>query len=174
MLIAMAGLPGTGKSTLAARLAAELGGVILSKDIVRSALFPAPVLDYSAAQDNLAMSAVFAAAKLILTTDSNRVVILDGRTFRLTAQVNDLCAAGGEIGQEPRVIECSCDAAVARARLDRDAATGEHPAGNRTAALYAAVSATAEPLTVAHLTLDTGRLSADACVARALEYLRQV
>ena|SRR5208283_5448063 len=32
MLIAMAGLPGTGKSTLATRLTKELGGVVLSKD----------------------------------------------------------------------------------------------------------------------------------------------
>ena len=33
MLIAMAGLPGTGKSTLAARLADALGGVVLSSEI---------------------------------------------------------------------------------------------------------------------------------------------
>ncbi len=36
MLIALAGLPATGKSTLAARLANELGGVVLSKDTVRA------------------------------------------------------------------------------------------------------------------------------------------
>src|SRR5690242_18237303 len=42
MLIAMAGLPGTGKSAIAARLAAELDAVALSKDDVRGALFPPP------------------------------------------------------------------------------------------------------------------------------------
>jgi predicted kinase len=49
MLIAMAGLPASGKSTLAARLASELAGVVLSKDQVRAALFPPPVLDSSSA-----------------------------------------------------------------------------------------------------------------------------
>jgi predicted kinase len=44
MLIAMAGLPASGKSTIAARLAKELGGVILSKDQVQAVLFPLPVL----------------------------------------------------------------------------------------------------------------------------------
>jgi predicted kinase len=36
---------------IAARLAEELGAVVLNKDTVRAALFPLPVLDYSAEQD---------------------------------------------------------------------------------------------------------------------------
>ncbi len=172
MLIAMAGLPGTGKSTLAARLAAELGGVVLSKDVVRSALFPPPVLDYSAAQDDVAMSAVFAAARLLLGAKPERVVILDGRTFSKARQVADLLALGREVGQEPFVIECVCAEDAARDRLDRDAAAGTHPAGNRTGELHAAVKAAAEPLTVPRLTLDTGCGSPDECLARALAYLR--
>jgi predicted kinase len=173
MLIALAGLPGTGKSTLATGLASALGGVVLSKDVVRAALFPPPVLDYSAAQDDTAMSAVFSAARVIIATDPARVVILDGRTFRKSAQVAELFAVGHAIGQEPVVIECVCDDAVARARLDRDAAGGRHPAGNRTAALYDEVKATAEPLTVPRLTLDTGRLTTDECLAHALDYVQR-
>jgi predicted kinase len=171
MLIAMAGLQGTGKSTLASRLAAVLGGVVLSKDVVRSAMFPPAVLDYSSAQDDLAMMAVFAAARHLLKTNPNRVVILDGRTFRRAVQVADLLALGREIGQEPFVIECVCSEATARERLDRDAAAGTHPAGNRTGDLHAAVKATAEPLTVPRLVLDTGELSLDEALTRARAYL---
>jgi len=171
MLIAMAGLPGTGKSTLATRLAALLKGVVLSKDVVRSAMFPPAVLDYSSTQDNLAMAAVFAAARQVLTTDPNRVVILDGRTFRRAVQVADLLALGREIGQEPFVIECVCDAATACERLDRDAVAGTHPAANRTGELHAAVKATAEPLTVPRLVLDTGVVSVEEALARAMAYL---
>jgi len=173
MLIAMAGLPGTGKSTLAARLAAAVGGVVLSKDVVRSALFPPSVLDFSPVQDDVAMGAVYAAARLLLTADPACVVILDGRTFRRSAQVADLFALGRAVGQEPAVIECVCDDGVAHERLARDAAAGGHPAGNRTAALYDAVRATAEPLAVPRLTLDTGRLGPDECLARALDYVRR-
>jgi predicted kinase len=172
MLIAMAGLPGTGKSTLADRLAEALGAVVLSKDVVRFAMFPPPVLDYSAAQDDAAMAAVFAAARVLLIANAERVVILDGRTFRTAAQVADLLALARAVRQEPIVIECVCDAGVARQRLDRDAATGLHPAGNRTGDLYDRVRATAEPLTVPRLVLDTGRLSLDECQSLALQHIR--
>ena len=118
------------------------------------------------------MAAVFSAARLLLTSDPSRVVILDGRTFRRSAQVADLLALAAAVGQPARVIECVCDEPTARARLDRDAAAGTHPAGNRTGGLHAAVKATAEPLTVPRLVLDTGRLTPDECLVRALAYLR--
>jgi adenylylsulfate kinase len=172
VLISMAGLPGTGKSTLAARLAAELGGVVLGKDQVRATLFPPPVLDYSAAEDELAMRAVYAAAAHIRRAFPDRAVILDGRTFRRSAQVADLLTLAGSLGENLRVIECVCDDGVARRRLERDLADGGHPAGNRTFALYLSLKADAEPITIPHLVLDTGRLSVAECVARCIDYLR--
>src|SRR5688500_3820286 len=120
MLIAMAGLPGTGKSTLAARLAGELGGAVLGKDAVRAALFPPPLLDYSAGQNDLCMDAIYRAAALALKADPRRVVVLDGRTFLRAYQLRDLLALAAAVGQKPRVIECVCADAVARARLERD------------------------------------------------------
>ena len=65
MLVAMAGLPSSGKSTLAACLEEEIGAVVLGKDVVRAALFPPCVLDYSAVQDEVAMSAIYQAAEAI-------------------------------------------------------------------------------------------------------------
>ena len=41
VLIAMAGLPGCGKTALAQRLAERLKAVVLDKDTIRAALFPA-------------------------------------------------------------------------------------------------------------------------------------
>src|SRR2546425_786694 len=61
VLITMAGLPSSGKSTLAASLKRELGAVVLDKDRVRAALFPARVLDYSDTQDDIAMAAIYQA-----------------------------------------------------------------------------------------------------------------
>jgi adenylylsulfate kinase len=173
VLVAMAGLPGSGKSTLAARLAAELGGVVLSKDAARAALFPPPVLDFSAAQDDLAMGAVFQAAAYILRADPGRVVLLDGRTFLRAGQVRDLLGLAASLGEAPSVIECVCDDAVARDRLDRDRVLGSHPAGNRTYDLYLALKARAEPIAVPRLVLDTGRVLLEECVRRCLRYLRR-
>jgi hypothetical protein len=45
-----------------ARLAEELGAVVLNKDTVRAALFPPPVLDYSAGQDDISTQAIYYAA----------------------------------------------------------------------------------------------------------------
>ncbi|MBX9626677.1 MAG: ATP-binding protein [Gemmataceae bacterium] len=171
MIVAFAGLPGTGKSTLARRLAAELGGVVLGKDDVRAALFPPPALDYSREQDDLAVRATYEAAALILGRDPNRVVILDGRTYSKAYQVRDLLALGEAVRQPVRLLECVCADEVIRERLERDAAAGVHPAGNRTFELYLSVKARAEPLTIPRLILDTGATPLDECVRRAVEWV---
>jgi predicted kinase len=172
MLIAMAGLPGTGKSTVATRLAEELGGIVLSKDAVRAAMFPPPILDYSTAQDDLVMEAVFKAAAYALRSGLQRVVLLDGRTFLRAYQVRDLLDIASSLNERPVIIECVCDEAVTRDRLEQDRKLGRHPAGNRTYDLYLKMKAHAEPITVPHLILDTGRLSLEDCVAHCFAYLR--
>lgn len=171
MLIAMAGLPGTGKSTLCARLAAQLGGVVLSKDVVRAAMFPLPVLDYSTAQDELAMTAVYSSAAFILKAYPSRPVFLDGRTFSKPYQLVATADLVSALGVAYRVIECVCADDVARSRIAADHATGQHLAGNRTPDLYDRAKIAAVPLTVERLTLDTGVLSLEECVRRSVEYL---
>jgi adenylylsulfate kinase len=167
----MAGLPGCGKSTVAAGLEKELGAAVLNKDRVRAALFPPAVLDYSAIQDDVSMAAVFQAAAAILRPRPGQVVILDGRTFLRPGQVRDLLALASLLGEAPRVIECVCDDDVARRRLEQDQADGSHPAGNRTFALYQQLKAAAVPLSIPRLVLDTGTLSREECVGQCLEYL---
>ena len=172
MLVAFAGLPGTGKSTLARRLAADLGGVVLDKDAVRAALFPPPALDYSREQDDLAVRAIYRAAALILARDPSRAIVLDGRTYSQAYQVRHLLRFARVARREVKLIECICSDEVARGRLERDAAAGTHPAGNRTFDLYRAVKSRAAPLTVPRLVLDTGVHSPEECVRRAVEWIR--
>jgi predicted kinase len=171
MLVAMAGLPGTGKSALAGRLATALGGVVLSKDVVRAALFPGLALDYSVEQDDLAVRAVFAAAAHLRRTRPDLAVFLDGRTYSKAAQVRALLALGEEVGEPVQVIECVCPAEMARTRIARDHAAGTHPAGNRTPDLHDRSRAAADSLTVPRLTLDTAALTPDECERAALVYL---
>jgi predicted kinase len=171
VLIVMAGLPGTGKSTLAARLAEELRGVVLCKDRVRTALFPPPVLDYSTGQDDLCMAAIYDAAECILLSPARRPVILDGRTFSRAEQVRELQARAAALGERPFVIECVCDDDVARGRLEADLARGGHPAANRTCELYQSLKDRAEPLEVPRLVLDTGTMPLEECVRQCLRHL---
>jgi adenylylsulfate kinase len=170
MLLALAGLPGTGKSTLAACLVRDLGAIVLDKDRVRAVLFPPAVIDYSTTQDDLCMDALYRATLLILRADPRRLVVIDGRTFLRPGQMDALLDLGQQLGEQPRVIECVCAEAVARQRLEE--AEGRHPAGNRNFALYQTLKVAAVPLTVPRLVLDTGELSPGECVQRCREYLR--
>jgi predicted kinase len=172
LLIAMAGLPGTGKSTLAAHLAPKLGAVILGKDEVRAALFPPPVRDYSPEQNDIAMRAIYQAATYIRKNFLARAVILDGRTFLRAYQIADLLALAAAMNEVPRIIECICADEVAHRRLKQDLDRGQHPARDRTVDLYQRVKAEAEPIRLPHLVLDTGRLTPAECVGRCLAYLR--
>jgi adenylylsulfate kinase len=173
MLIAMAGLPATGKSCLAARLAQELGAVVLNKDYVRSVLFPPAVLDYSDRQDHISIQAIFEAAGYILTAWPHQSVILDGRTFLRAGQIQEFLLLANSLGLCPHIIECTCADEVAKTRLETDLQRGEHPARNRTFALYCALKAQVEPMRMPHLVLDTGQTSLEECVARCREYLRR-
>ena len=82
-------------------------------------------------------------------------MVIDGRTFLRPGQVRSLLDLAGSLGERPRIIECVCDDAVAKERLERDLAGARHPAGNRTFALYLSLKAAAEPILVPHLVLDT-------------------
>jgi hypothetical protein len=69
------------------------------------------------------------------------------------------------------LVDAVCDDEVARERLERDLVRGEHPAGNRTFALYQSLKAEMVPLTMPGLVLDTGKLSLEECLGRCLDYL---
>ena len=77
MLILMAGLPGTGKSTLSRGLAPKLGGTVIDKDQVRAALFSPPDIEYSIEQDDFCMAVMLKVAGYLFRKDPSRIVFLD-------------------------------------------------------------------------------------------------
>ncbi len=170
MLIAMAGLPGAGKSALARELGARLPAVILDKDRIRAALFAPDAVEYSTEQDDFCMAVMLQAAAYLFERDRGRHVILDGRTFGRRYQVERVRAFALEQGVSLRLIECVCADEVVRERLARDVAEGRHVAQNRTFDLYQQVKARFEPIEGEKCTLDLGRDLA-LCAAEALAYL---
>jgi len=170
MLIAMAGLPGTGKTTLATLLAARIGAVVLDKDEVRAALFPPEVLDYSSEQDDLCFGALLEAAALLLNRDSGRPVILDGRTFTRRDHVAAVIRAAHTMNAPLAFIVCTCSDTTALRRLEQARIEGTHSAKNRDAGLYWRLKTAAELLDVPHLVVSTER-TLDDCTAECLTYL---
>jgi len=167
--VLFAGLPGTGKSTLARALAGRLDAAILDKDRVRGALFPGVLTDYSSKQDQLCLRAMLDAAAYL--TERRRVsfIFFDGRTFSTRAQREEVLLAAEQAGAQSRILLVTCADAVAEERL----AAGDpaHPAQNRDPALYRTIKQHFEPIQNAKLEVDT-TLGMDEVLAAVEAYLK--
>ena len=171
MLIAMAGLPGTGKSTLAQNLAGACSGVVLNKDLIRAALFPMALIEYSTRQDDFCMTILFQVAAYMLQNDPSLYVILDGRTFSRTYQVEALDQFAEKLKEPLKIIECICSDETVQKRLEEKVTVGaKHLAGNRDYHLYLTMKARFEPIREPKLLVNTDEDLAH-CLALCLDYV---
>jgi adenylylsulfate kinase len=170
MIVALAGLPATGKSAIARRLATELPAIVLDKDTIRAALFPPSEIEYSAQQDDFCMQVMKQVARYILHKDPAKHIVLDGRTFSRRYQLAEWRALARELDVPVKVIECVCADDIAKQRLARDVAEGRHVAKNRTYEMYLSVKARFEPIRQPKLVLDTGQ-DLETCVRQAVRYV---
>ena len=171
MIVAMAGLPASGKSAIARRLANELSAIVLDKDAIRAALFPPSEIEYSTRQDDFCMHVMMEVAEYILRKDPAKHVVLDGRTFSRRYQLEEWKRMASGLGVPILVIECVCADETARRRLTRDYAEGRHVAANRTYEMYLSVKARFEPIPDPKVVLDTDQ-SLDNCVGLAMQYIQ--
>jgi predicted kinase len=167
MIVVMAGLPGTGKSTLARALAQETGGIVLNKDTVRAALFPEEFLEYSIQQDDFVQDLMQRTAEYLLVHHSSLTVFFDGRTFSRRYQLDRVIELAEKLDTPWRIIECVCAENVARERIER---ASWHPARNRTIELYRKIRNEFEPITRPKLVVDTGE-PIELSMAAAVAYL---
>jgi predicted kinase len=166
--VLFAGLPGTGKSTLARAIAERLGAAVLDKDRVRGALFPGALTDYSEQQDQLCMRAMLEAAAYLTERKPVDYIFFDGRTFSRQAQIEDVLLAAARAGARWRIVHVTCADGIAEERLART--DPSHPAQNRDAALYRRIQQRFEPIPQAKLEVDTTS-GTDALLAVVEEYL---
>jgi predicted kinase len=162
----MAGLPGTGKTTLARELAVRTQGAVLSKDEIRAVIFSPRDIEYSVEQDNFVMEVMLDAARFLLQKSPDRTIILDGRTFSRRYQIDRVVSFARELRQPWRIIECTCSEDSARRRLDTEH-DESHPARNRTFALYLEMKSKFEPVVYSKATVNTDE-PLDRCVSQAL------
>lgn len=171
MLIAMAGLPGTGKSTLGRLLADACAAIVLDKDVIRAALIPMHMIEYSTRQDDFCMSIMFQVASYMIHNHPSLNIVLDGRTFSRRYQVAALEQLARELAVPLKIIECICSDETARQRLEHTGRVGKrHVAANRSYPLYLSIKARFEPIREPKLVVNTDD-SLVQCLALCHTYL---
>jgi predicted kinase len=166
----MAGLPGSGKTTLARDLAAKTNGRILSKDEFRHAIFQPEEIEYSSRQDDFCQELMLKTAAYILSRDPKRAVFLDGRIFSRRYQIEDTLKAANSLCQPWRILECVCSEETAKRRLAVDTENKAHPAENRDFELYREVKLQFEAIIHPKTVIDTDQ-PLEPCVVTALASL---
>jgi len=139
MIVLMAGLPGTGKTTLARALSERTNGRVLSKDEFRHSIFLPEEIEYSSRQDDFCLELMLETAGYLLSQNPTKIVFLDGRPFSRRYQIENVIRAATSLHQPWRILECACAEETARRRLEFDASNEKHPAANRDSQLYSKV-----------------------------------
>lgn len=170
MIVLMAGLPGTGKSTLARELAKRVGGRVVSKDDFRHTIFLPEEIEYSTAQDDFCQELMLETAGYLLSRDPKRIIFLDGRVFSRRYQIENVIHFADSLHQQWRILECICPEPLGKQRLSTDIEHNQHPAGNRDYQLYLAVKARFEVITFPKCVIDTSQ-ELDASIQQALRSL---
>jgi aminoglycoside phosphotransferase family enzyme/predicted kinase len=178
-MILVAGLSGTGKTSVARSIAGELGIRVVSADAVRKTLFEFGEQPYeygegpySAEANRLTYQKLIESAEAHLAEHGG--VVLDA-TFRRAAVREMACDAATRAGADFRVIECRLSPSLVRSRLDRRAASREG-LSDATWSTYLLQNREFEPVSPSygsrHLILDTsGAISLTA--HRATDWLRE-
>jgi len=111
MLVLVCGHPGTGKSTVAERVAGRLGGRLLRTDVVRKELYPEPA--YTDEESASVYDTLFERA---LEAAGGEHVVLDG-TFRDRTLRERAAAVAAEAGVEFRLVRVTCETETVRERI---------------------------------------------------------
>lgn len=145
VLVVVCGLPGVGKSTVAAEVADRVDGRRLRTDVVRKEILPDP--QYTPEETGMVYGELFRRAYEVVGAGTS--VVLDGtfknRTFRRRA-----AALAEELGVEFLLFHVVCETEVVRERI----AAREGDVSDADFEVHTTLREQFEPIEVDHVTVD--------------------
>ena len=152
VVIALMGLPGSGKSRLARCLCQRMSLRLVNRDDIRQARFPGGGFsdeEKQAANDSV-LRAVTANCRLGASS------IVDGWAFSRRSDLETLRRCVQQAGGRLLPLLLDCPVELAKSRVAADAAAAAHPARDRDAALVGAVASRFEAPPEDAVRLDAG------------------
>lgn len=122
LLIALIGLPGSGKSALAGFLARRFQVRVVNRDEIRAAMFPECA--YSLPEKRAAFQALMLAIEVNAALGESTVV--DGMTFSRRSDLDKVSALAERYGLTLAPIWLDVDPEVAKRRIEADIAAGRN------------------------------------------------
>ena len=153
-MVAVSGLPGTGKSYFSARLARQADFVILESDALRKVLFPSP--DYSAEENARLFRAIHDLARRLLGGGVS--VILDATTLQEKHR-QQLHGIAEMTGARLVLVEVKAPPDVVHSRLEerRSLSNGGEAKSDADWEVYVRMSPTVEKIQGRHYSVDTSQ-----------------
>jgi predicted kinase len=153
-VILLVGLPGVGKTTLANALAERLGGLILSRDLIRDSIFPSIYLDYSREQNQVGTDTLLAVLNYLLRRHHPPCLIIDGKPFSRSHEIRSILTLASNCDAVVHIVHCHAPLDVIRERLIEGLSDATNFRAQRTPQKAERIHGEFEPLDVAHVKVD--------------------
>jgi predicted kinase len=159
LVVALIGLPGAGKSTVAVALERALGLRRVCRDTIRQAMFPR--CDYSFVEKRAAFRTVLLAVEINCLLGAPTVI--DGMTFSRRGDFDELFVRAARHGYDVLPLFIDCPPALARERIARDRIERVHAAADREPELVDRVARRFDPPPAAAIRIDASRPMDEVC-----------
>lgn len=151
MLLLFSGLPATGKTTLAKKVAKKINAEILRTDVIRKEIIREP--KYTDEEKEAVYKEMFSRAEKMIS--SGKTVILDANFYK-EGQRTEAKKIAGRTGAKFFLIEVTCPEEKIRGRM-KIRKKAEDASDAKEMEIYYKIKRVWEPITEPHIVVDTSK-----------------